>query len=270
MNSLSRFAENISESTLNALRGYFDHTESMISFEEGLFLYSLAREVSSGCIVEIGSYRGGSAVFLGRGSLDGARVPVYAVDPYKNFTGVLGGVFGPQDRTAFYRAMLEHGCSEIVSLINLSSEVFAPNWKEPVSLLWIDGDHRYPGVKRDFELWMPHLAAEAIVVFDDAMDPNLGPRTLINELTASRSFEEMMVVGKVAAIRANRINSAAGRMTKTDLHLKDPINWDFLRWNSFLSERYKLLYIATPKVACTLLKWWFADLEGYSEVLAQR
>ena len=206
MNSLSRYAENISESTLNALRGCFDHTESMISFDEGLFLYYLAREVKSGCIVEIGSYRGGSAVFLGRGSLDGARVPVYAVDPHKNFTGVLGGVFGPKDRTAFYRAMLEHGCSEIVSLINLSSEVFAPNWKEPVSLLWIDGDHRYPGVKRDFELWVPHLAAEAIVVFDDAMDPNLGPRPLIDELTASGNFEEIMVVGKVAAIRANHIN----------------------------------------------------------------
>src|SRR5919108_1302548 len=59
-------------------------------------------------------------------------------------------------------------------------------------------------------------------------------------------------------------------MTKIDLHLKDAINWDFLRWNSFLSERYKLLYIATPKVTCTSLKWWFADLEGYSEVLAER
>lgn len=41
----------------------------------------------------------------------------------------------------------------------------------------------------------------------------------------------------------------------------------YLRWNSYCSEKYKLLYIATPKVACTSLKWWFADLEYVSEII---
>ncbi|MFC5526994.1 rhamnan synthesis F family protein [Rhodanobacter ginsengisoli] len=43
--------------------------------------------------------------------------------------------------------------------------------------------------------------------------------------------------------------------------------WTHLRWNSYLSLRHKLLYVATPKVACTSLKWWFASLEGYAEAL---
>ncbi|MFP3583098.1 glycoside hydrolase family 99-like domain-containing protein [Paraburkholderia sp. SIMBA_055] len=43
--------------------------------------------------------------------------------------------------------------------------------------------------------------------------------------------------------------------------------FQFLRWNSYRSERHKLFYIATPKVACTSLKWWFAALEGYAESL---
>jgi glycosyltransferase involved in cell wall biosynthesis len=43
--------------------------------------------------------------------------------------------------------------------------------------------------------------------------------------------------------------------------------WTYLRWNSYLSTQRKLLYIATPKVACTTLKWWFASLEGYSKIL---
>jgi hypothetical protein len=43
----------------------------------------------------------------------------------------------------------------------------------------------------------------------------------------------------------------------------------YLGWNSYRSERYRLLYIATPKVACTTLKWWFADLEGYTQILRQ-
>lgn len=43
--------------------------------------------------------------------------------------------------------------------------------------------------------------------------------------------------------------------------------FNYLRYNSYRSERYKLFYVATPKVACTSLKWWFAALEGYSQVL---
>jgi hypothetical protein len=43
----------------------------------------------------------------------------------------------------------------------------------------------------------------------------------------------------------------------------------YLGWNSYCSERYKLLYVATPKVACTSLKWWFAELEGCAQALRQ-
>jgi glycosyltransferase involved in cell wall biosynthesis len=45
--------------------------------------------------------------------------------------------------------------------------------------------------------------------------------------------------------------------------------WQYLRWNAYLSENHKLLYISTPKVACTSLKWWFAALEGYSKALSE-
>lgn len=58
-------------------------------------------------------------------------------------------------------------------------------------------------------------------------------------------------------------------MTDTNLPFKDEKLWEFLRWNSYLSERYKLLYVATPKAACTSLKWWFAALEGYSKALSE-
>ena len=42
---------------------------------------------------------------------------------------------------------------------------------------------------------------------------------------------------------------------------------NYLRWNSYRSEKHKILYVATPKVACTTLKWWFAVLEGYAKDL---
>lgn len=195
------YFQNYSVVKLQHLKLCHDRTEGMISFDEAMLLYYLAREVRSGCILEIGSYRGRSSVFLGKGSLDGVSVPVYAIDPHKSFVGVLGGVFGPKDRTAFYKAMLNNECSEIVSLINLSSELFSASWSEAISLLWIDGDHSYEGVKRDFECWLPHLLSNATIAFDDATDPKLGPRKLIDELIASRKFEEVMNVGKVVVLR---------------------------------------------------------------------
>lgn len=45
--------------------------------------------------------------------------------------------------------------------------------------------------------------------------------------------------------------------------------YNYLGSHGFRSEKYKLLYVATPKVACTSLKWWFADLEGYTKDLRE-
>lgn len=47
------------------------------------------------------------------------------------------------------------------------------------------------------------------------------------------------------------------------------ILFGYLSGSSYRSERYRLLYVSTPKVACTTLKWWFADLEGYTQALRQ-
>jgi hypothetical protein len=183
-----------------SLQECFEKTEGLISLEAAALLYNLAKDVTDGCIVEVGSYRGRSAVALGRGSLDGHRVPVFAIEPHEEFTGVLGGKFGPVDRGAFYQAMLDTSCYHVVRLINLGSTMVAPNWNRNVSLLWIDGDHTYEGVKTDFESWLPHLNANATVVFDDVKNPKLGPSQLIKELIDGGDFEERQRVGKVAVL----------------------------------------------------------------------
>ena len=177
------------------------HTEGMTSVREARLLYEFARAVRTGCIVEIGAYRGRSTIALGRGSLDGYHVPVFTIEPHQTFQGVLGGRFGPEDAVAFYRAMLDSGCCQIVRLISLSSEYVTARWLEPVSLLWIDGDHRYEGVRRDFDSWRPHLVRGATIIFDDASDPTIGPYMLIQELLADRTVERVRELGKIAVVR---------------------------------------------------------------------
>ena len=58
-------------------------------------------------------------------------------------------------------------------------------------------------------------------------------------------------------------------MPKQTIPFSSPELWEYLSKHSFLSSRHKLLYVSTPKVACTSLKWWFASLEGHSREIRQ-
>jgi hypothetical protein len=44
---------------------------------------------------------------------------------------------------------------------------------------------------------------------------------------------------------------------------------DYLRFHGYRSKRHRLLYVATPKAACTSLAWWFAELEGCAQAICQ-
>jgi hypothetical protein len=74
-------------------------------------------------------------------------------------------------------------------------------WREPVALLWIDGDPSHAGVRRDWESWKPHLTPRAVVAFDDSLDATIGPHALIRELTAAGELTAIEQVGKVTALR---------------------------------------------------------------------
>lgn len=190
--------ENIPEGSFEY---FFSKTDGMITLEQGLLLYDLAKSSENGCIVEVGAYRGRSTVALGRGSLDGYRVPVYTIEPHEKFKGLYGWEFGPSDRGAFFKAMLDSGCYHVVRLINMSSEYIAPSWEKDISLLWIDGDHTYKGVRRDFDCWVPFLRESAIVAFDDSLDPGAGPYRLIEELVAEGSFRLVSQVGRITVLQ---------------------------------------------------------------------
>jgi hypothetical protein len=164
------------------------------------YLYAEARQIRAGCIVEIGSYHGRSTAALALGSLSGFNVPVYAIDPHEHFVGVYGGVFSPADRCIFFKNMLDLGLTETVRPISLSSEFVTGSWPIPVSLLWVDGDHTYAGVRRDLDCWLPHLPAGALVIFDDATDPQLGPYAVIEELVKSGEWTRRLLLGKTVTL----------------------------------------------------------------------
>lgn len=168
-----------------------------ISLIQADTLRKAAAAVTEGVIIEVGSFRGKSTAALSIGAKQGHNAPVYAIDPHEEFDGPFGGQFGAPDRREFFTTMLTVGGWENVRLVNLSSEVIAPGWDKPVGLLWIDGDHSYEGVRRDFECWAPHLLPGAPVILDDT--DRGGPKQFVDELLTD-GWQVTRHIGKMRAL----------------------------------------------------------------------
>lgn len=188
------------------LERLLDGVEGWLPLPDAHFLRDLAKQAQAD-IVEIGCYRGRSTIALCCGGVESGRL-VHSVDPHRPATGLFGGKFGPQDREAYFRNLLAAGMAQRAALINLTSEQAGRSWQEPVGLLFVDGDHRYEAVRRDIDLWGPHVVASGVIAFDDASDPSSGPGKVIQELIASGTYSSLAAVGKVHALRKQASNGA--------------------------------------------------------------
>ena len=197
-----------------------------ISFSEAALLRELAAKVKKGCIVEIGSFRGKSAIALAAGVSDQVnskgRSPIYCIEPHRPFVGYYGGKLGPQDREAFYTVMCQTGGFNLVSLINLSSEEVAPSWKQPISLMFIDGDHRYEGVRADFEYWDPYVVPGGKIAFHDSTDLEVGPYRLIQEILAGGGYRKIDEVDKITVLQKTYNPNAYYSVTPPQMNILIP------------------------------------------------
>ena len=178
-----------------------DEIEGWLPLEEAEYLRLAARS-AIGSIVEIGCYRGRSTAALALGALEssGSIQKVYSIDPHDEFTGQLGGAFGPIDRVHYYRNVLRAGVAEHASLINLPSQNVAQIWEKPVGLLFVDGDHRYEAVRKDVDCWLPHVVAGGAIIFDDAQNANAGVGRVISELLECGACADGEKMGKMRQV----------------------------------------------------------------------
>jgi len=255
---------------------HFEKVEGWLKLPGAEFLFAAAASVRSGCIVEVGSYRGRSTVALCAGSMAGGKVPVYAIEPHEHFVGMKGGVFGPSDRRAFFRAMLLTKFASTVRLINASSEVVTPGWDKSVSLLYIDGDHRYEAVFRDFACWRPHLADRALVIFHDVA--GAGPALLIKDLLAEGALTHLQTVGRLAMFSFHAVEvavepeafptSGAASVYPQGLEPTGPREGQTLHAigeQVYFSARGNYLYQPIPKAGAMTIKRVLLELEGLAE-----
>jgi len=157
-----------------------DAVEGWLTPEEGRLLYNLAKTCTGqGVIVEIGSWKGKSTIWLGRGSKAGGRVPIYAIDPHTG-SAETWQMFG--EVWTFDEFLANIQTADVAGLViplRQMSEEAARSFDKAVELIFIDGAHEYATVRLDFELWFPKVIAGGIMAFHDADAP--GPRAVIEE-----------------------------------------------------------------------------------------
>ncbi len=146
---------------------------------EGELLYDLAKKCQNkGAIVEVGSWKGKSTIWLGKGSRVGNNVKIYAIDPHTGDRGHrhrYGKVWTYEE---FKKNIRKAKIDDLVIPIIKTSEEAVKEINEPVELIFIDGSHKYEDVKLDFELWFPKVINKGIMAFHDS-DGRYGPTKVV-------------------------------------------------------------------------------------------
>jgi len=133
-------------------------------------LYNAAR-CATRDVLEIGSYKGRSTVYLAAGVklLNNPSIRVIAIDPFVDPEGVGGLPSTISTRPEFEQNLKLCCVDDVVDIIQASSEFVTAQIRDySVDVLFIDGDHTYEGVKRDFELYFSKVAVGGVIIFHDA------------------------------------------------------------------------------------------------------
>ena len=175
------------------------HVEGWLSEAQGAALFDAAAAATGrGAIVEIGSWKGRSTVWLGHGArLAGRRV--YAVDPHEHSKE------DPSARTydTFMRNLTEAGVADVVDPMVMTSADAAAAIPGGVEVLFIDGDHSDAAARSDADIWFPRLIDGATVLMHDVATASYtGPRRVFRELICWNSgFDRIGNVGSMGVAR---------------------------------------------------------------------
>ena len=157
-----------------------------------LTLYTLARRVEHGAIVELGTYHGTGTIALALGARDGFGVPVHTVDPFIKMQGWIGEPYGPDDLDIF-RSKIEAAHLELDTDIILhrdKSEDLVRSWQLPIELMfWDIGGSR---VASDFHDWNQRIVPGGIFAVKDLASWQFGTGAVAscNTFTAHEQYPQ--------------------------------------------------------------------------------
>ena len=159
-----------------------DDIEGYSSEAECLALYDLACRIpEDGVIVELGTYKGRSAVAMAQSgrtvwAFDRFQPESYFFNPLPDHRSGNFGADIVRQNAGRYRVRVHILEADTVE----AGRYWQATNKPPFDLLFIDAGHEYEHVRADTMTWLPMVKDVGVVVFDDSIWP--GVMRLICEL----------------------------------------------------------------------------------------
>ena len=200
----------IDQNTIDNIKGFLDEDEGRCLYETALAAASM------GPCLEIGSYCGKSAVFLGSACKENDSI-LFSIDHHRGSEEQQPGeeyfdpdLFDPQsgqiDTLGKFRKTLETaGIEDVVVPVVCRSETAARCWATPLSLVFIDGGHALETVRTDYTAWAKHIMLGGYLMIHDIFpDPAKGgqaPFHIYNLALASGLFREVNMVKTLGVLQ---------------------------------------------------------------------
>lgn len=193
------------------------HFKGFMAEDEAVRLYELAREASGrGPCLEIGSYCGRSAAYLGTGCKGNGGI-LFSLDHHEGSEeqqpgqehfdpDLLDPATGRVDTFPAFRKIIRNLSLEdtVIPLVSRSA-VVARLWATPLSLIFIDGGHTFEAAFIDYSAWVSHLMPGGYLIIHDIFpDPVKGgqaPWSVYGMALDSGLFEELPTTGTLGVLR---------------------------------------------------------------------
>ncbi len=202
-----------------ALRTAAEAARGFMPPDEGLALYAAAcdaiERVAQAPLLEIGSYCGKSAIYLGAAAQRAGRV-LFALDHHRgseeNQAGwewhepdLVDPETGRMDTLPnFRRTVFNAGIEASVVAVVGDSPTVGAVWTTPLALLFIDGGHGSEPAHRDYEIWTPRVAPGGLLaihdVFPDPADGGRPPYEIYCRALESGAFADVSATGSLRVL----------------------------------------------------------------------
>lgn len=187
----------------------YQEIEGFLNDVEGYVLMNFA-ELGPGVgeIVELGSFKGKSTAWLSSGAKRAFREKVTAIDHFHGSDEHQSGGFAEDADVResgstypiFMQNLRSRDLDDYVNPVRASSEEAVRGWDKPIRLLFIDASHEYEEVKRDFELWTPHVIKGGIVALHDTVGWEGVERFYAEVLAQSDKYEQVLQIASLGVV----------------------------------------------------------------------
>ncbi|MCP4603062.1 MAG: class I SAM-dependent methyltransferase [Proteobacteria bacterium] len=200
----------VDEKLVTDVKGFLDE-------EEGKALYEIALKASRlGPCLEIGSYCGKSAIYLGTACKENGSI-LFSIDHHRGSEEQQPGeeYFDPDlfdEKTSgvdtfrhFRKTLKAAELEDTVVPIVCRSPVAARQWTSPLGLVFIDGGHSYEAANTDYDCWARHIVTAGYLLIHDIFpDPTQGgqaPYEVYKKAKESDLFETMPMIKTLGVLK---------------------------------------------------------------------